>query len=124
MEYTITVSDDEKYIILKVTGEINRQLAMEYTVEAHAVGRQKGIHRYLMDATEAVNTDRVLENYNFFYKDLQNTDKIDRHARVATLVNPGDNSHSEIETLARNSGFDITFFTDWQEAVEHLTRDA
>ena len=49
MEYTITPSNDNTYIILKVKGNITRQSATQMNLEAHALGRKMHISKYLVD---------------------------------------------------------------------------
>lgn len=120
MSYTINLSNDGKYIILVVKGEINRQIAIPQNQEAHALGKQKGIQRYLVDLTAARNTDTIPDQYDFAYKDMQQAEGIDRLARVAVLVDPGDHSHDFIETVARNSGQDVRIFKNREAAEAYL----
>ena len=61
---------------------------MQLNLETHALGMKLQIRRYLVDETEARNTDRNTENYKFAYSDMQKMEGIDREARVATLVSP------------------------------------
>lgn len=124
MKHTISLSEEGTYVILTIFGEITRQRAMEMNREAHAFGREHGVRRYLVDVRECRNVDSVLGNYEFAYKDMQRTEGIDRNARVATLVDPGDHSHDFVETVARNTGLDVTLFTDPERAVRHLTEGA
>lgn len=112
MNYAITPSIDGHYIILTVSGETNRKIAMQHNREAHALGRKLGINRYLVDVREARNTDSIVENYDFAYKDMSETENIDRLARVAILSSPGDHSHDFIETVTRNSGLNVKLFND------------
>ena len=65
MEYTITPSTDGMFIIIKVKGNITRKTAMKMNLEAHALGKQLKVRRYLVDVTEAKNTDVPLEDYEF-----------------------------------------------------------
>ncbi len=123
MEYNIALSEDETYIVLSITGEMTREQAMQSNLEAHALGQELDIHRYLTDVREARNVDSVLGNYKFAYEDMKQTDEIDRGARVALLVSPEDHSHDFVETVSRNSGLDVTLFRDMEEAIEHLTKD-
>lgn len=120
MSYSISISDDKTYIIIKVKGEITGENAMNYNTESHALGRKLGISRYLVDVTEARNVDSVSRNFDFAYHDMQNRDDIDRSAHVATLVSPGDHSHDFIETVAQNAGLSVRLFTDKDAAVKYL----
>ena len=120
MGYTITLSDDGEYIVLKVTGFISRESAMRQNLEAHALGRRLQIDRYLVDLREARNVESPAEAYDFAYKDMQLAEGIDLNAIVATLVSPDDHSHDFIETVSRNAGLNVTLFTDLDLAKQHL----
>lgn len=119
MSHTITPSEDKSHIILKVIGDLTTQLAVKQDLEAHALGRQLGIDRFLVDLTEARNVESVFENYNFAYKDM-NTEGINRQAHVVLLVSPQDHSHDFVETVARNAGLDVTLFREREPAMRHL----
>jgi hypothetical protein len=123
MKYKIYVSDDENYIILKVVGEINRQIAMKINLEAHSMGRELGINKYLVDVTKAKNTDSTMDSYDFVNKDMSTSEGIDFSARVATLVSPGDSSHDFIETVAINSGLNVRIFTDLNQALSYMFQE-
>ncbi len=120
MPYAINLSGDGKYIILTIKGEINRKIAMPQNLEAHELGRNLGISRYLVDVTEARNTDSILDQHDFAYKDMQENKGIDRSARVAALISPSDHSHDFIETVAKNSGFNLRLFNDRKKAERFL----
>ena len=118
--YTISLSDDESYIIVKILGKQTAESAMKQNLEAHAFGDELGIGRYLVDATEAVNVDSTLENYSFAYTDMQTPTGINKAAIVALLVSPDDHSHDFIETVSRNVGLNVTIFRDRELAIHHL----
>ena len=112
MKYTITPSADGKYIILKIKGEINRKTINQPNLKAHALGKKLCIERYLIDVTEAENTDSILDSYEFAYSDMINTEEIDKNAHAAILVSPGDHSHDFIETVLINAGLKVKLFRD------------
>jgi hypothetical protein len=122
MNHNINISEDNKYIIVKATGNISRLLVIQYFVEAHTLGTQKSLDRYLVDFTECRNTDTVLRNYTLAYEDMKDP-RINQSARTALLVSLHDHSHDFLETLLRNSGNDVTLFHDRELAVWHLTKD-
>jgi hypothetical protein len=117
---TISPSADHSYIILKYTGDINRNDALIQTIESHALGKKLNINRYLVDVTEARNTDHVSEDYQFAYKDMRRTEGIDNAAIVAVITGPDDHSHDFIETVTRNSGLNVRLFRDYDKAVQYL----
>ena len=120
---TNTVSSDGKYIIQKIVGDLTAGLALQFNHETHTLGRRLGIKRYLVDATECFNTDSMVDNYDFAYKDMPFDPGIARFARVAVLVAPEDNSHNFVETVARNAGIDVTLFRDRDEAIRQLVNE-
>lgn len=120
MEYNIYPSQCGKYIILSVWGEINQKTAMQQNKEAHKLGEELGINRYLVDVRKARNTDSVIEKYNFAYNDMQHTEGINKRAKVVFVSAPEDNSHDFIETVSRNAGLNVTIFKDIEEAKRFL----
>ena len=123
MSYQIIASEDGTYIVLTVKGDIARATAMQHNVEAHALGKRLGIRNYLMDLTEARNTESVTDGYEFVHRDMRAAPDIDLTARVAMLVAPGDHSHDFIETVSKNAGLDVTIFHDAPSALAHLGCD-
>lgn len=116
----ISLSDDSSYVILEVTGELTGESLMPHNIKAHEVGKEKGIKKYLVDVTNARNTETVLNNYKFAYEEIRHTPEMDVTAIVAMLVAPDDHSHDFFETAARNSGLNITLFRNKQKAIEYL----
>jgi hypothetical protein len=119
MTYSIVPSPDGKYITLKVVGNIGRLSAIAYNLEAHALGKELGIDRFLLDFTECRNTDTVLRNYKYVNDDMRNPG-INQLACTAMLVSSNDHSHDFIEALFRNTGIDVTLFYDREQALQHL----
>jgi hypothetical protein len=120
--YTITPSVDGSFITIKVRGDITRQAAAQMNLEAHALGEQLKVNRYLVDVTEARNVDLANDDYQFANVDMKNMDGIDKSAFVATVVSPGDHSHDFMETVCRNAGLNVRIFTDLAEAIRFLMR--
>lgn len=120
MPLSLSTSEDAKFIIMKITGDINRRIAIEYDLEAHKLGNELGINCYLMDLTESRNTDTVLDSYSFAYKDV-NVEEIDKTAIVALLVAQDDHSHDFIETVSKNAGLNVQLFRDRTLAENYLT---
>lgn len=120
MEYTISLSENRLYVVLVVVGDVNRVSAMGMNIEAHIYGRERGISRFLVDMTRARNVESVTGNYRFSYNDMQREEAINRFARVVILVDSEDHSHDFVETLARNTGMDVTLMRDREAAIAHL----
>ena len=120
MSYVISASEDNKYIILKYMVDFKREMTMRSIIEAHVLGEQLEINRYLVDLTESRNRASAFTNYEFGYRDLGAQPAFNPAARVALLTAPGDDSHDFLETVMLNAGFDVTMFKDRELAVQHL----
>jgi hypothetical protein len=120
VDYTITPSIDGMFIILKVKGTITRQSIMRANLDAHALGKQLKVSRYLVDVTEAMNAESALENYKFANYDMQMTEGINKYAHVAILVSPNDHSHDFAEVVSRNACLNVKIFTDLDQATRSL----
>jgi len=119
MPYTIFPSEDNQYIIINITGELNWEVALNYTVESHKLGKQLATDKFLVDLTSVQNTESVLDNYSNIREGMHHPD-INLHACVALLASPDDHSHDFVETVSRNTGYDLTIFRDKDKAIQHL----
>jgi hypothetical protein len=120
MTHTISAAKNGQYIIIKVTGTIDRALALQYNLEAHALGARLGIRRYLMDLRGCRNTDTTFNSYRFAYQDIRETVGLNLEAQVAMLVDPADHSHDFVETLALNTGRLTKLFRELEAALAYL----
>jgi len=120
--YTIYPSEDGKYIVLEQRGELNGELATSRVQEAHRLGAELGITRYLVDLTEARNVNSVSKTYQYAYKDSKTSAGTNRNLRVSMLVKPEDHTHDFVETALRNAGHNVTLFRDRELAIEHLLK--
>jgi hypothetical protein len=117
MNYTVSVAETGDYVLIEVHGVINRQVGIQIIQESHARGRGLGIDRFLIDATDAVNEDSTIDQYQFANNDIPLTEGLNRFAKVAVMVDPADNSHDFIETVLRNVGVNIRLFHDREQAM-------
>ncbi len=120
MLVSLNTSPDGKYIAMKVKGKINGVMMLEYIRKAHELGDKKGISRYLLDMTEARNTDSVANNYQFAYMKVRKLERIHQFPTVAALVSPDDHSHDFVETVLVNAGSNLKIFRDHEAAVRWL----
>ena len=123
MSYTISVSEDRKYIITISIGKLDNEIARQQNMEAQALGKQMGIDRFFVDMVESRYEGGPIAHYEFANSRKLSPDQYNRYARVAILVQEDDHSHDFVETVSRNAGFDITIFRDREEAIHHLTHD-
>lgn len=115
----IEIAGENSFIQLKICGEITREKSFAINLEAHKVGKENGIKKFLVDVTEARNVDTVLNNYKIAYNDMDN-EMINRYSRVAFLAHPKDHSHDFIETVFQNAGHFIKLFRKKEESLAYL----
>jgi hypothetical protein len=123
MFYTISPSPDGKYIIVRVTVDMTRNLAKEIASQALSVGQELGIKYFLLDLTQSRNRESIFGSYESAYIDMANMRVQMRFTRTAMLVDPQDDSHNFNETVLRNVGLNVTLFRDRHLAVQHLLKD-
>lgn len=121
MDHEITVAADGAYITLRILGPTGRH-RMEQVVAAHVLGAQLGIRRFLVDLREAVNLESPVQDFQMANADFPAHPQIDRTARVACLVTPGDHSHDFLITVFRNAGSYLEKFENPAQAEAYLRR--
>jgi SpoIIAA-like len=119
MPFSISVSENQKYIICEVTGEITLDTAREFTKELDRMSRSLKIKRFLTDVRNAQNALNTLEQYDFAYKDMAEM-KLQRDVRSAILVAATDTTHDFVETVTLNAGYGVRVFHDENAAIEWL----
>ncbi len=117
--FFVRAADDGRYIILKLVGTSGRP-EFQGVLEAHALGAKLGIHRYLVDLTDAHNPDTAVDDYVLANEDFPHNPTIDRFAKVVALASPGDHSHDFLVTVFRNAGSSIQLFHDREAALQAL----
>ena len=119
MDYNISVSENEKYILVKVNQPMTINLGRRCGLDATKLGERNNINCYLFDLRGAPNIENVLPNYQFAYEDMDNLG-FPRNARSALLTDPDDKSHDFMETLFRNAGFNVRLFSNEHSAIAWL----
>lgn len=119
MDHEIFLSGCGTYVVLRLLGASGRN-RLPQVVAAHELGARHGIRRYLVDLRDAESREAALDSYELAYHDFPANAAIDRHARVAALVAPGDNSHDFLITVFRNAGSHIEKFEDLASAEAYL----
>jgi len=126
VEISITVSEDQKYIIITGKGEITLggpKALIQPLIEANELAKKLAIRNILVDVTEARNTLGIIDNYDMVNYTIAQEPAIDRYMRVALLVSPDDHSHDFTETISRNAGFNVTLYRDRTQALASLLND-
>jgi hypothetical protein len=122
MKCTIKLSENEDYVLLQIDADFTSKEMMEWVIESHTLGREKGVRSYLVDVRNARNIDSAFGKHKFAYSDMKKTETADKNARVAALIRPNDDSHDFVELASNNAGMNMKLFTDIDEAIEFLIK--
>ena len=123
MNYTIKLSKNQKFLGVKAEGQINIDIARQWSADVEKKSRAMGIQRFLFDVRDAQNVGTVLENYIFAYQDSMKLN-LPKSVRSAILVSETDRSHDFVETTFKNAGYNVKIFTDKSSAVKWLEKDS
>jgi len=123
MEYRVAVSPDGPWIEITIHAPVTAEVERHFATEAVAAAKAHDLTDFLVDATRTANIAETFEQYQFAYRDVKGLD-LDKNARIAVLVSPGDASHDFIETLLRNAGFSCRSFRDRDAAYAWLREEA
>lgn len=121
MPHRIFLSENGRFIVIKVTGEVDSQYALQQGIEATAYGKELKINDLLFDLTEASYVDSILNTHEHAYVKMKHP-AINRFSTVALLIREDDHSHDFVETALRNAGYNVRLFTDYESAVAFLKR--
>jgi len=119
MGYTISISEDGKYLWVQVNEPMTRKLAGRIGQEMNAAGARYGLRSYLYDVRNAPNIESPTANYFFAHEDMSSL-QLDKSVRSAILASPDDHSHDFAETVLLNAGYIVRLFRDEAAAIAWL----
>ncbi|MCG8672431.1 MAG: hypothetical protein MI867_23705 [Pseudomonadales bacterium] len=121
MGYKITISENNKYIVVTYEGTFTLDLAKRSTKEFVEVLESTGIQRVLCDVRNTSNVMSVLEGFNYLNKYAGDIG-FSKNVRLAGLASEHDKSYEFNETLAINAGYNLKLFYSFQKANDWLTQ--
>ena len=116
MDYHISVSGNNNYIIIKLNAPMTAGLGRRCGTDAAELGKKNNMDRYLFDLRGSPNVETVQSNYEFAYSDMADFG-FPRGSRSALLTDPDDESHNFLETLFLNAGYIVKVFSDIDNAI-------
>jgi len=123
MHYTVKPSDDGKYVVVTIVGEVTTETAREYSAVANEKAAEWSLRHFLFDLRDAVNTQSTLTNYEYAYEEMPKQ-QLSTTARCALLVAPEDHSHDFVELIARNAGYNVRLFRNFDQAAAWIRKTA
>lgn len=122
MDFTITLSENGKYIIGKLFGQLNREMAQQLAKEYVKIINSTGIMRILNDVRGVTDKMGILGGYLYAYEDVISIG-LSRNIRAAIVSDENDDSHNFQETVANNAGYNVRVFHSIDQAVKWLLSD-
>jgi hypothetical protein len=122
MTKEIKVSDNGKYVIVRVNEDMTRALAESLGLEAMHLGIKKNLNKFLYDLRNSRNKEIINANYIFAKQDLKRLNPNPAN-KIAMLTSPNDKSHDFIETVLRNAGYNVKLFIVEEEAIIWLEEE-
>ena len=122
IDYSISVSEDGIYVIMKINGEIRGDVTLRPAIEANELARDVGVAGILADLTEARRKRSVTQALVYVREVVVKEPRISRNIKYAMLVSPDDHSHDFIETAAINAGLIVQLFRIRDQANKYLLK--
>jgi hypothetical protein len=119
MEYELSVSDDRRYINIRLYVPMTAKLSRTIAHDLADLSDETKIERFFFDLRGAVSELEVLSSYTMAYEDLEKIGPSRSHMSVF-LTDVEDKSHDFMETLYRNAGFNVKQFKDKDTALAWL----
>ncbi len=119
MKYDITLSEDSKFIRIRVFEAINGEMEKEFAGKAISEAKQRNINQFLVDVRGAPNVASSFQQYLFGYENMDELG-LDRNSKIAVLTDEGDRTHDFIETVFMNAGYSCRLFRKEKAALEWL----
>jgi hypothetical protein len=120
MPYTIRYAPKTGIVRVDIDSAVNSTVAMDMTVEAVKLARVYDTKSMLFVFSDTAISEDTMGIYEFA-KSLPDLG-IDPSIRMAGVVPHEDPDHRFFETVAKNLGYDIQYFTSVDEAERWLTR--
>ena len=121
MSFVVSLSENGKYILCRVSGPMTATTAIEFSAEMDKLARKHGINRFLTDVRDAPNVSSVVENHQFADSDMKALG-LQKNVRAAILTRQSDRSHDFVEFATQNAGYNVRLFDDEQAAITWLER--
>lgn len=123
MSFEVFLSDNARYIVCRVNGPLDVDLAWDFTRELYRLSRDTCVDCFLFDVQDARNVSTTIDNFNFAHS-VEGEADLQASARAAILVAPGDTSHDSIQQMLSHSGLHARIFDDLAAAIAWLEAPA
>ncbi len=118
MALSVQYDRERRFVLVEVTSLIDTAVATSIAREVVSLGAIHDCKNFLLDFRKTAIVEGTMEIYNFANSlpDLG----LGRDVRIASIISGEDPDHRFYETVARNLGFDVRYFTDREQAERWL----
>ncbi len=118
MAFSVRYDRERHLVLVEVTSLIDAAVATSIAREAVSLSSIHDCKEFLMDFRKTAIVEGTMGIYNFANSlpDLG----LARDVRIASVISGEDPDHRFYETVARNLGFDVRYFTDGEQAERWL----
>ena len=117
---SVQLSDKKDCVIINVKGNITIEFVQQYLTEAHNLGREYNIRKFLIDVTQAKSLLGLDNIYSLLHVKQRKDGIYNTKAVTALLTDPNDHSHDHVEIIAQNHGLRFKKFTKNVDAMKYL----
>jgi hypothetical protein len=123
MDYEINLSEDGCFGFLSLSKPFTKESGLEIYKKVLEFKAENSLDFFLCDFRKAPLNLSSFDQYDFVYSKSK---KMDNHPcrKLALLVNKDDHSYEFIEVLFFNTGRAIKLFTQYEDAIDWLLKQA
>ena len=122
MSHVLSVSSDKQFLIMTVIGDLTNEIADQQMADLYKLADQVNVRKFLIDLVDCRFVGSTIDQYEYTTNEMPKTGFVDRSDIFAFLVHPEDHSHDFVETVSRNTGYNVTLFRDREKAIAHLLK--
>ncbi|MBN1826430.1 MAG: hypothetical protein JW958_09195 [Candidatus Eisenbacteria bacterium] len=123
MTWTVAFDDSLRIVILTYSGVSTGEDIKEAAVARIALGREKGVDRYLIDTTAVVTDESATSDLFDLPDKFYPAERNQRDSRIA-ILEPESSRSSEMvrffESVCVNRGWAVKVFSDRESAIRWL----
>ena len=123
MSHELSVSDNNVYLIMTISGDLTNELANRQMADLYQLANSVGIKKFLIDLVNCRFVGSTVEQYEYTTNEMPRTGFVNRADRFAFLVDVDDHSHDFVETVSRNNGYDVCLFRERDKAIRYLLEE-
>jgi len=123
MKYDVSVSDNKRYIRIRVNEPVTADVLKGFISETANKTKEYKVNKFLFDLRNSPNRTSPSIHYEFVYKRVEELGFVhgSKHAIIVKTEDIPD--YHFVETILDNAGFNGKIFTDERKAIEWILEE-